>query len=113
MFKDRWTQWIIIFCLWAIVVALIYPLIILKNVNTINATEYMYRTILAIIIMIILFGKNAFDLFIPQAYSKKAPKINVILMVFYSVVLGAGIIFMIARLLTLYFRALGSEIELN
>lgn len=112
MKKDQWVDWAFMLGLWALIVWLIHPLISLKNIDTLDVTEYMVRTILGIIIMIILFGKNAFDLFLPRAYSKKLPRINLILLAFYTGVLGGGIIFMIARLLTFYFRALGSEVSM-
>ncbi len=97
--------------LWIVTAWLLYPLVVLESLRTVSVREYMYRCGLGILIMLILFGRNVFDLFMPQAYSRKSPTFNTVLLVIYTVSIGGTIVYMVSRLAVLYIRALGAEID--
>jgi len=88
--------------LWIVTAWLLYPLVVLDSVDMDNAKEYFYRSAIGIAIMIILFGKTAFDVFFPQVVSKKVPLINTIFLTLYSLLIAGGIIFMVSRMIVLY-----------
>jgi hypothetical protein len=88
--------------LWIVTAWLLYPLVVLDSVDMDSAKEYFYRSAIGIAIMIILFGKTAFDLFFPQVVSKKVPLINTIFLTLYSLLIAGGVIFMVSRMIMLY-----------
>lgn len=88
--------------LWIVTAWLLYPLVVLDSVNMGNAKEYFYRSALGIAIMIILFGKTAFDLLFPQVVNRKVPLINTVLLTLYSLFIAGGIIFMVFRMILMY-----------
>ncbi len=98
--------------LWIGIAWLLYPLVVLESLQSVSVQEYMYRSGLGILIMLILFGKNVFDMFMPQAYSGKVSPLNSVLLMLYTLFIGGTIVYMVSRLFVLYFRALGSEIDL-
>jgi hypothetical protein len=87
---------------WAFLVWLLYPLITLNSVDLRKALEYFYRSAFGIIILIILLGKSIFDLLFPQDLSGRRSVIYVTLLLLYSFVLSAGIIFVAIRILLVY-----------
>lgn len=88
--------------LWIVTAWLLYPLVVLDSVDMGNAKEYFYRSALGIAIMIILFGKTAFDLLFPQVVNRKVPLINTVLLTLYSLFIAGGIIFMVSRMILMY-----------
>lgn len=98
--------------LWIVTAWLLYPLVVLESLRSVSVRQYMYRCGVGILIMLILFGRNVFDLFMPQAYSRKASTFNTVLLMIYTVAIGGTIVYMVSRLIVLYFRVLGSEIDL-
>ena len=113
MKPEKWKQWAITIGLWILVAWLLYPLFTLDsyNINKIDTKDYLFRSTLGILIMIIMLGKNIFDMFMPQAYSQKTPLINTVFLLVYSFILAGVILFMVARLITLYIDSMGSEIS--
>ena len=90
--------------LWLVTAWLLYPLIALDTVTFYNAKSYLYRTAAGIVIMIILLGKNIFDLLFPQEVSQKKAWITTVLLTLYSMAIAGGIIFMVVRMIILYFK---------
>ncbi len=90
--------------LWLVTAWLLYPLIVLDTVTFYNAKSYLYRTAAGIVIMIILLGKTIFDLLFPQEVSQKKAWIATALLTLYSLVIAGGIIFMVIRMVVLYFK---------
>ncbi len=88
--------------LWIVTAWLLYPLLVLDSVDMNSAKEYFYRSAIGIAIMIILFGKTAFDLFFPQVVSRKVPLLNTIFLTLYSLLLAGGVIFVVSRMIVLY-----------
>jgi len=88
--------------LWIITAWLLYPLIVLDSINMQNAEEYFYRSAIGIVIMIILFGKTVFDLLYPQFGSTKKATLNIVFLVLYAFAITSGVIFMIARMVSVY-----------
>jgi hypothetical protein len=98
--------------LWAFTVWLLYPLIVLDNVYAVNAKEYLYRAVIGIGIMIILFGKTVFDLFFPLSTSHKMTLLQTAFLTLYSMILAGGIIFMLARLVSLFIQSQDFDMEM-
>ncbi len=92
----------ILLILWIFTAWLLYPLITLDSINMQNAEGYFYRSAVGIVIMIILFGKTAFDLLFPQFDSTKKATLNIVFLVLYAFALASGVIFMIARMVSVY-----------
>jgi hypothetical protein len=97
--------------LWAFTVWLLYPLVVLDNAYAINAKEYLYRAVIGISIMIILFGKTVFDLFFPLSTSNKITALQTVFLTVYSMVLAGGIILMLGRLVSLFVRSQDLDVE--
>jgi hypothetical protein len=100
--KIHWGSWAITLGIWILIVWLLYPLFTPGNIHALKAKEYLYRAAFGIMLMIILLGRNVFDMFMPQAYSKKIPAIQSVLLVLYSLLIAGTIIFMVARVIELY-----------
>lgn len=100
--KIKWGAWAFTIGVWIVIVCLLYPLFALDNIHALNAKEYLYRAAFGIMLMIILLGRNVFDMFMPQAYSKKIPVTQTLLLVMYSLLIAGAIIFMVARVIELY-----------
>lgn len=91
--------------LWAFTIWLIYPLLSVRLAGTFALKEYVFRTVLGIGIMLILFGKTLTDLLFPQDLSGKKAVIYTMFLTLYSLVLLGGIVFMITRVLIVYLNA--------
>jgi hypothetical protein len=96
---------------WAVTIWLLYPLIVLDHVHAVNAKEYLYRAVIGISIMIILFGKTVFDLFFPLSTSTKITVLQTVFLTVYSMVLAGGIILMLGRLVSLFIRSQNIETQ--
>lgn len=92
--------------LWVITVWLFYPLMTMKSVSMENSSEYFYRSMVGIAIILILFGKAIFDLLFPQAISQKMSLLNTIMLTIYCTAMASAIIFMISRIIALYLRSI-------
>ena len=88
--------------LWIFTAWLLYPLITLDSINMHNAEGYFYRSAVGIVVMIILFGKTVFDLLFPQFDSNKKATLNIVFLVLYAFAIASGVIFMIARMVSVY-----------
>ena len=97
--------------LWAFTAWLLYPLIVLDNVYAVNAKEYLFRVVIGITIMIILFGKTVFDLFFPMSTSNRMTALQVVFLTVYSMVLAGGIILMLGRLVSLFIRSQDLDVQ--
>jgi hypothetical protein len=89
--------------LWIVTGWLLYPLIAVDSVNLINVKEYLYRSAAGITIMIILLGKTICDLLFPLEISRKKSIFYLAFLTFYSLAILAGIIFMISRMMLVYY----------
>ena len=96
---------------WAFTIWLMYPLIVLDDMNTVNAKDYLYRSVIGIGIMIILFGKTVFDLFFPLSTPAKSAAVQTVFLTLYAMILAGGIIFMVGRLVSLYIRNQDIEVQ--
>ncbi len=97
-------MFVLVIILWIVTAWLLYPLINLDSVDMDNAKEYFYRSSIGITMMVIFFGKSIVDLFFPQVTLKKVPLINTILLGVYSLALAGGIVFMVSRIIIMYFK---------
>jgi len=102
---------LLIIGLWAVVVFLLFPLFTLDNLDMSSAAHYVYRSAVGIGIMIILFGKTVFDLFLPLGGSNKRLFLQSLFLALYAMLIAGGIIFMVARLVTLYIQSQSAEIS--
>jgi hypothetical protein len=100
--ETKWGSWAVTIGIWVLIAWLLAPLIKLNNIYALNAKEYLYRSAIGIMLMIILLGRNVFDMFMPQAFSKKVPAVQSVLLVIYSLGIAGVIIFMVARIIELY-----------
>ncbi|MEW5902215.1 MAG: hypothetical protein AB1715_12195 [Acidobacteriota bacterium] len=90
---------------WGFTVWLLYPLIFLDAPTLRQASHYFYRSALAIIIMIILFGKTLTDLFFPLDTPRNKALLQVVFLTVYALAMAGGIILIALRLLLLYMKA--------
>ncbi len=101
---------VLIFLCWIVIAWLIYPLFVWDRIEMTSAKEYVYRSAIAIALMIILFGKTVFDLLFPQFTSRKTSVFNTVFLTVYSMVIAIGIILMVSRVITLTVRNRESNI---
>lgn len=94
-----------ILVLWAVTAWLLLPLIQLDAVNIENAKLYLYRSAAGILIMVILLGKTIFDLLYSQHVSEKRSLLNTVFLTVYSIVLTGGLIYMAARMITVFLQS--------
>jgi hypothetical protein len=90
---------------WAVTAWLIFPLLLMNTVTLQNASKYFFRSALGIILLILLFGKTATDLFFPLDTSRRRSILNVVFLTIYALVMAGGIIFMLFRILALYLKS--------
>jgi hypothetical protein len=88
--------------LWAFTIWLVYPLLTVRSVSAIAPREYVFRTVLGIGIMIILFGKTVTDLLFPHDLSRNKAVVYTVFLALYSLALLSGIVFMITRVIIVY-----------
>lgn len=89
--------------LWIVTAWLLYPLIALDSVNLISAKEYLYRSAAGITLMIILLGKTICDLLFPLEISRKKSIFYLAFLTLYSIAILGGVIFMISRMMLVYY----------
>jgi len=111
MNKEKIKKLAITLVLWIVVVWLLYPLVTLDSMAKFNLNPYLFRSTIGILIMIIMLGRNVFDLFMPQAFSQKAPASKTVFLVLYSFAMAGIIIFMVSRLIKIYIGSVGSEVS--
>jgi len=99
----------LVLALWTITIWLIFPLFTLNSADSITQGQYILRSVLGIGIMIILFGKTVTDLLMPLDISRKKTILYTILLVFYSLALLAGIVFLVMRVVGLFVNNALSE----
>jgi len=99
----------LVLALWTITIWLIFPLFTLNSADSITQGQYILRSVLGIGIMIILFGKNVTDLLMTLDISRKKTILYTILLVFYSLALLAGIVFLVMRVVGLFVNNALSE----
>ena len=90
---------------WAITAWLIFPLLFMSRVTLQDASKYFFRSALGIILLILLFGKTATDLFFPLDTSRKKSILQVAFLTVYALAMAGGIIFMLFRILALYLKS--------
>jgi hypothetical protein len=91
--------------IWAVTAWLIFPLLFMKTVTLQEASKYFFRSGLAIILLIILFGKTVTDLFFPLDTSRKKSLLHVVFLTVYALVMAGGIILILFRILALYLKS--------
>jgi len=94
---------------WIFVAWLLFPILTINSLEYWNVKTYLYRTVAAVAIMLILFGKTIFDLFFPIDASKRESLINTIFLTVYSIVILIGIFFIAGRLIVFYFKGSNTE----
>jgi len=99
----------LVLALWTFTIWLVYPLFTLDSAESVTQGQYIGRSILGIGILIILFGKTVTDLLMPLDISRKKTILYTILLVFYSLALFAGIVFMVMRAVGLFLNNAMSE----
>ncbi len=109
--REAIVKLVLFLVLWAFTIWLMYPLIVLDDVRTVNAEDYLYRSVIGIGIMIILFGKTVFDLFFPLSTPSKSTVVQTVFLTLYAMFLAGGIILMIGRLVSFYIRSQDIEVQ--
>jgi hypothetical protein len=90
---------------WAVTAWLILPLLLMSKVTLQEASKYFFRSALGIILLILLFGKTATDLFFPLDTSRKKSILQVLFLTVYALAMAGGIIFILFRILALYLKS--------
>jgi len=98
-------KFLFLLALWAVTAWLLLALIQLDAVNIENAKVYLYRSAAGILIMVILLGKTIFDLLYSQNVSEKRSLLNTVFLTVYSIVLTGGLIYMAARMITVFLQS--------
>ncbi|MFW6160827.1 MAG: hypothetical protein ACOC57_06765 [Acidobacteriota bacterium] len=101
----------VILFLWGVIIWLLYPLMTLKDPESIQFGEYFYRSAAGIIIIIILFGKTVTDLFFPLQISRKKAALSTIFLILYCLCLLGAIVYMILRVASLYLNSSTNQIQ--
>jgi len=91
--------------LWIAAAWLLYPLTILDSTDITRAKEYLYRSASGITLMVIFYGKTLIDLIYPHVSSRPIALLNTLFLYVYAIVLTAGIIFIMTRIIVLYGRS--------
>lgn len=110
-FLEKAPTALLIVALWAFTIFLLYPLFTLDGLDMANAKHYIYRSAIGIGIMIILFGKTVFDLFLPLGGSTRRHLLNTVFLTLYAFLIAGGIIFMVARLVAMYIQSQSADIS--
>jgi hypothetical protein len=90
---------------WGVTAWLIFPLLFMSKVSLLDASKYFFRSALGIILLILLFGKTATDLFFPLDTPRRRSIVQVVFLTVYALVMAGGIIFMLFRILALYLKS--------
>ncbi|MGB7296156.1 MAG: hypothetical protein WBC70_11250 [Candidatus Aminicenantales bacterium] len=90
---------------WGVTAWLIFPLLFMKSVALQDASKYFFRSALGIILLILLFGKTATDLFFPLDTSRRKSVLQVVFLTIYALAMAGGIILMLFRILALYLKS--------
>jgi len=90
---------------WAVTAWLILPLLFMSKVTLQDASKYFFRSALGIILLILLFGKTATDLFFPLDTSRRKSILQVVFLTVYALAMAGGIIFILFRILALYLKS--------
>jgi hypothetical protein len=88
--------------LWLLVFWLLFPMFTANSTSAIEGRDVLFRTVLGLGIMIILFGKTVTDLLFPQDLHGRKAVLYTVLLVFYSLALMSAIIFMVIRVVGVY-----------
>ncbi|MBN1271086.1 MAG: hypothetical protein JXB26_02345 [Candidatus Aminicenantes bacterium] len=96
--------------LWAGTAWLLYPLVVLDSVDVTNAKIYFYRSVFGVTILLIMFGKTFFDILFPHVTSRRTPVVQTVFLSLYCMVIAAGIIFMVARMIVLFLKSRDSGV---
>jgi hypothetical protein len=91
--------------LWAAAAWCLYPLLNLDNVDMSNVKPTLYRSAMGITILLIFFGKTLYDLVFPWVTNRAIPRLNVILLSLYLLILAGGVGFVLVRMAALYFKS--------
>ena len=91
--------------LWAAAAWFLYPLLNLDNVDMSNVKQYLYRSAMGITILIIFFGKTLYDLVFPWVTNRTIPRLNLLLLSLYLLVLAGGIAFVVVRMAVLFIKS--------
>jgi hypothetical protein len=97
-----WLNAGVVAALWLFTFWLVYPMLTISSGGTIAARDYLYRTVLGLGIMIILFGKTVTDLLFPQDLSRRKAVVYTVFLVLYSLVLLSAIVFLVSRVIVAY-----------
>ena len=101
---DKRIVWAFTLILWIFTAWFLYPLINLDQVDMSNVKPYLYRSVLGLTLLIILFGKTMFDLLYPWVVGRKLPLMNAVFLTLYALALSVGIVFLLTRLVTLFMK---------
>lgn len=101
---DKRIVWAFTLILWIFTAWFLYPLINLDQVDMSNVKPYLYRSVLGLTLLIILFGKTMFDLLYPWVVGRKLPLMNAVFLTLYALALSGGIVFLLTRLVTLFMK---------
>jgi hypothetical protein len=103
MFGGRfWLNAAIVVILLLLTFWLLYPMLTANSPATIAGHDYLFRTVLGLGIMIILFGKTVTDLLFPVDLGGKKAVVYTILLAVYSLLLLSAIVFMVSRVVAVY-----------
>jgi len=98
--------WFILTCIiWIFVAWLVSPLFSLDRMEMDQVKWFIYRISLGISIMLIFFGKTLFDLLFSPGPSRKTALFNTIMLTLYLLVISAGLLFMVVRMISYYIQA--------
>ena len=101
---QKGTRIVLFLLVWTVTAWLLYPLLVLDNVDMENVKNYFYRSAAGIIIMILMFGKTVIDLLFPPNLSPRKSFVYVSFLTLYTITLAVGVIFLVLRILVVYLK---------
>jgi phosphate/sulfate permease len=93
------TVLLLLFAVW-----LVSPFLHITRSSYAHATEYSYRLMLGLVIMLVFVGKWAFDAFAPQGLARKVSNKKAVALVVLSLIIMGFIVFVVAQATLLYLR---------
>lgn len=81
---------------------LLYPMLTADSPESIEGRDYLFRSVLGLGIMIILFGKTVTDLLFSQDLRGGRAVVYTVFLALYSLALLSAIIFMVSRVVAVY-----------
>jgi hypothetical protein len=90
---------VILFAVW-----LLSPFIKIEPSDYAHGKENVFRLIVGLLILLIILGKQAFDIFFPQGIAEHVSIVKTVLLTIYTIFIIGFMIYVVAQAATLYIQ---------